>query len=241
MDSRLEMFGLVKEYCRQQMPASPFSLWIKDITCEALTHDSATLMVKTDLRKMIIEARYLDLIENAFQEVLGFPVKLTLTSEEATAEPAAPEAPLLQDPKPGGAPGGEYEYTFDTFIVGSSNKFAHAAALAVASNPASAYNPLFIHGGSGLGKTHLLCAICDEIGKNHPDYTILYVKSEDFTNELITSLSQNKMQEFRDKYRPADVLLMDDIQFIGGKVATEEEFFHTFNTLYQSGKQIVLT
>ncbi|MEG1850211.1 MAG: DnaA/Hda family protein, partial [Oscillospiraceae bacterium] len=213
MDSRLEMFGLVKEYCRQQMPASPFSLWIKDITCEALTHDSATLMVKTDLRKMIIEARYLDLIENAFQEVLGFPVKLTLTSEEATAEPAAPEAPLLQDPKPGGAPGGEYEYTFDTFIVGSSNKFAHAAALAVSQNPATAYNPLFIYGGSGLGKTHLLYAIQNEILKNFPDFKVVYLRGDEFTNELVDSIRNSKTDEFRNKYRYADVILLDDIQF----------------------------
>ncbi|MEG2144771.1 MAG: chromosomal replication initiator protein DnaA, partial [Oscillospiraceae bacterium] len=136
---------------------------------------------------------------------------------------------------------GEYSYTFDNFIVGSSNKFAHAASLAVAEAPAAAYNPLFIHGGSGLGKTHLLCAICNEIEKNNPASNILYVKSEGFTNELIDSLSKNKMAEFRDKYRPVDVLLMDDIQFIGGKDSTQEEFFHTFNTLYEAGKQIVVT
>ena len=238
MNSKLEMFELVKDYCRQQMPASPYSLWIKDIGCEALSHDSVTLSVQTDLRKTIIEARYLDLLENAFLEVLGFPVTITLVSDEASQD--NPDT-IVEDPKPGGAPGGEYEYTFDTFIVGSSNKFAHAASLAVATKPASAYNPLFIYGGSGLGKTHLLCAICDEIKKNHPDYNILYVKSEDFTNELISSLRSNTMTAFRDKYRPADVLLMDDVQFIGGKDSTEEEFFHTFNTLYLAGKQIVLT
>ena len=134
-----------------------------------------------------------------------------------------------------------YEYTFDTFIVGSSNKFAHAACLAVATNPSKAYNPLFLYGNSGLGKTHLLYAIGNEIKKNNPDMVICYIKGDDFTNELIESLRQAKMSEFRHKYRHADVLLVDDVQFIGGKESTQEEFFHTFNALHEARKQIVLT
>ena len=134
-----------------------------------------------------------------------------------------------------------YEYTFDTFIVGSSNKFAHAACLAVATNPANAYNPLFLYGNSGLGKTHLLYAIGNEIKKNSPEKTICYIKGDDFTNELIESLRMARMSEFRKKYRQADILLVDDVQFIGGKESTQEEFFHTFNALYDAHKQIVLT
>jgi chromosomal replication initiator protein len=135
----------------------------------------------------------------------------------------------------------EYEFSFDTYIVGSSNKFAHAAALAVAANPAGAYNPLFIYGHSGLGKTHLLYAISNDIKKSKPDLQTLYIKGDDFTNELIDSIRKNTTIDFHQKYREVDLLLVDDIQFIAGKDSTQEEFFHTFNTLYESRKQIVLT
>ena len=134
-----------------------------------------------------------------------------------------------------------YEYTFDTFIVGSSNKFAHAACLAVATNPSHAYNPLFLYGNSGLGKTHLLYAIGNEIKKNDPSKVICYIKGDDFTVELVESLRLAKMNEFRQKYRQADILLVDDVQFIGGKESTQEEFFHTFNELYLAKKQIVIS
>ena len=126
-------------------------------------------------------------------------------------------------------------------MVGNSNKLAHAAALAVAEHPAENYNPLFIHGESGLGKTHLLYAIAHTIHKNHPDYKIVYIRGEDFTNELIRDIRAGKNQEFRDKYRSADVFLMDDVQFIAGRDSTQEEMFHTFNTLYEDKKQIVFT
>ena len=136
---------------------------------------------------------------------------------------------------------GNYEYTFDTFIVGNSNHFAHAACKAVAQKSAGSYNPLFIHGPSGLGKTHLLRAIQHEFAKNFPGSNIIYVSSETFTNELITAIQQQAVSAFRDKYRRADLLLIDDIQFIAGKESTQEEFFHTFNELYQVGRQVVLT
>ena len=135
---------------------------------------------------------------------------------------------------------GSYALTFENFIVGSTNKFAHAAAQAVAANPSGAYNPLFIYGGSGLGKTHLLKAIQLEISRNQPQYNLVYVDGEKFTNEIINAIREGSTAEFHQKYRAADVLLVDDIQFIGGKESTQEEFFHTFNTLYQAGKQIVL-
>ncbi len=134
-----------------------------------------------------------------------------------------------------------FEYTFDNFIVGSSNKFAHAACLAVATFPAQSYNPLFVYGPSGLGKTHMLYAITNKLKDANPDVKVIYIKGEDFTNQMIDSLSRQAMKEFRDKYRSCDVLLIDDIQFIAGKVSTQEEFFHTFNALYENGKQIILT
>jgi len=133
------------------------------------------------------------------------------------------------------------QFTFDRFIVGPSNRFAHAAAIAVANKPAEAYNPLFIYGPSGLGKTHLLYAIAGEINMHHPDYNIVYIKGDQFTVELIQALQEGRNQEFRNKYRNADLFLVDDIQFIAGKDSTQEEFFHTFNNLYENHKQIVLT
>ena len=133
------------------------------------------------------------------------------------------------------------QFTFDKFVVGSSNRFAHAAAIAVANAPAETYNPLFIYGPSGLGKTHLLYAIASEVHKKHPSYNIVYIKGDQFTNELIAAVQEGRNIEFRSKYRGADLFLVDDIQFIAGKDSTQEEFFHTFNTLYESHRQIVLT
>lgn len=134
-----------------------------------------------------------------------------------------------------------YEYTFDTFIVGSSNRFAHAASVAVAENPGGAYNPLFIYGPSGMGKTHLLFAIQNAVLKKYPDKKVKYIKGDQFTNELIEAIGKGRQNEFHQKYRYIDVLMVDDVQFIGGKDQTQEEFFHTFNTLHQEHKQIVLT
>lgn len=132
------------------------------------------------------------------------------------------------------------ELTFDNFVVGDENKFAHAASIAVANNPAGAYNPFFIYGRSGLGKTHLLCAIANEIKKNRPDSTIMLVKGEEFMNEIIQAIKNSEQAEFRNKYRYVDVFLVDDIQFISGKVSTELEFFHTFEALYEAKKQIIV-
>ncbi|EJW95123.1 chromosomal replication initiation protein, partial [gut metagenome] len=152
--------------------------------------------------------------------------------------PAPFAGPHIQNPVSDGD--GRYDFTFENFIKGPSNQFAYAAAQAVASNPSGAYNPLFIYGQSGLGKTHLLKAIQIEIHKNHPDFNIVYVDCEVFTNEIITAIREGSTEQFRLKYREADVLLVDDIQFIAGKESTQEEFFHTFNTLHGAGKQIVL-
>ena len=205
--------------------------------------------------KKIVEEKYLGLLTKAFEQVVGFPVKVEILcdtpdkSEKKEFSPASVQtsapSPVLpaysQEEIDMNSQGGEYEYTFATFIVGSSNKFAQAACRAVAQNPANAYNPLFIYGGSGLGKTHLLYAISSEIKESRPNTNVIYVKGEEFTNELIAAIGAESTKEFHDKYRQADVLLVDDIQFIGGKESTQEEFFHTFNSLYQAGKQIVLT
>ncbi len=166
------------------------------------------------------------------------PSKTPAPAEEPTAkETAAPAAGQI----PSTLPPFNFEYTFDNFIVGSSNKFAHAACIAVADHPAQSYNPLFIYGPSGLGKTHLLYAITNELKHKNDRIKVIYIKGENFTNHMIESLSRQAMKEFRDMYRSCDVLLIDDIQFIAGKTSTQEEFFHTFNALYEEGKQIILT
>lgn len=149
--------------------------------------------------------------------------------DDATDE--APQISSTFDPR----------YRFDSFVVGGSNQFCHAAARAVAEGPANSYNPLFLYGGVGLGKTHLMHAIGQEIMEHHPDYRVLYIPTEQFVNELINSIRFDRMQQFRDRYRTIDVLLIDDIQFIANKERTQEEFFHTFNTLYTSQKQIILS
>ena len=248
MESFKEVFNLVQEFCRTQGGISDvaYKAWIAVIEPVKFEDSTAYLHVRTFFTKKIIEEKYLTLLHRAFEEVLGFKVRIELQCDDPQKSESTPETGnMLQgftkEQIESSTLGGEYDYTFDTFIVGSSNKFAHAASQAVAANPAKAYNPLFIYGGSGLGKTHLLYAICDEIKKNRPNTCIVYVKGEEFTNELIDAIGKKTTKEFHDKYRQADVLLMDDVQFIGGKESTQEEFFHTFNTLYESGKQIVLT
>lgn len=247
-----EVFEMVSEYCRGEISEVAHKVWIKDIDPIKLEGSTVFLGVKTDFKKKILEERYSKLLRTAFETVLGFEVNLEIVCEASASPPPKPAAPETTPPPAANTAkepilpaspieSGDYEYTFDTFIIGPSNKFAHAASLAVATNPASTYNPLFIYGASGLGKTHLLYAICNEIHKNVPSRHIIYVKGEEFTNELINAIQTNTTKEFHDKYRMCDVLLVDDIQFIGGKESTQEEFFHTFNTLYQAGRQIVLT
>ena len=177
-------------------------------------------------------------MKDAFKSVLGFDVDLKfVTPKEGGDEEGKEKKPKLDEKS---LPSGRYDFTFENFIKGPSTPFAYAAAQAVAANPSGAYNPLFIYGPSGLGKTHLLNAIQVEIKKNHPDFNIVYVDCEMFTNEIITAVKTATTEQFRDKYRKADVLLIDDIQFLAGKESTQEEFFHTFNTLHNDGRQIVI-
>ncbi len=185
-------------------------------------------------------------IENIFKEAPADAVEESSGNrpQDADADVSAflPDDTPKSDIRLGSTlPAFNFVYDFDNFIVGSSNKFAHAACLAVANFPAQSYNPLFIYGPSGLGKTHLLYAINNKLKEKNPDIKIIYIKGEDFTNQMIDSLAKQEIKNFRDKYRSCDVLLIDDIQFIAGKVATQEEFFHTFNALYENGKQIILT
>lgn len=232
MNSFNEVFAAVKDYCKERVVQATYDLFLKDIEPVSFDGTSAVLQVRSEFVKNTLEKRYLDLLSDAFRELLGFETEIKLVTP--APQPDLPESdqavPAL----------GAGTFTFDNFIVGSTNKFAHAAAQAVAANPSGAYNPLFIWGGSGLGKTHLLNAIKVEVTKNHPDFNIVYVDGEKFTNEIISAIHDNTTAEFHNKYRAADVLLVDDIQFIGGKESTQEEFFHTFNTLYNADKQIVL-
>lgn len=243
MQSFSEVWSGVCDYCSNLVSNTAMTTWIKSIEPVELKDDEAVLFVRSDFQRQIILSRYSEYLQDGFKQVLGFPVKLNIKTEEDKPSKYTPKADISvgnEDIEQTYAKA-EYEYTFDTFIVGNSNKFAHAASLAVATNPAMAYNPLFIYGASGLGKTHLLHAIQHEIFKNNPKAQIIYIKGEDFTNELVESIRQNTQIQFRNKYRQSDVLLVDDIQFVAGKESTQEEFFHTFNSLYESHKQIVLT
>lgn len=238
MDSFNDVLRAAKDYCKERLVDATYNLYIDGL--EPISFEGSgeiVLGVRNDFIGKIVSDRYLPLLGEAFKAVLGFEVSLQLVVPAAAPEPA--EEPAAGEKAPA-LPGGRYDLTFENFIKGSSNQFAYAAAQAVAANPSGAYNPLFIYGNSGLGKTHLLSAIQFEIHKTHPDFNIVYVDCEKFTNEIITAIRSGTTEQFRLKYRAADVLLIDDIQFIAGKESTQEEFFHTFNTLHASGKQIVL-
>ena len=216
-----------------------YNVWITCIEPRTIEDGEVVVFVHTNFQKKIVSEHYADKLKDAFENVLGIPLGLKIVSGE-DLEKTTPAAP---PPASGNLFDGstDQDYSFENFVVGSSNKFAHAASQAVASKPAGYYNPLFIYGGSGLGKTHLLYAICNEIRKNSPAANILFTKGEYMANELIEAIQKGQTMEFRAKYRQVDVLLIDDIQFISGKVSTQEEFFHTFDALHQANKQIVLT
>ena len=240
MESFTEAWNLICEYCKTRITEVAYTTWISRIVPVNLdfTQGVAILEVPNEFHLQTINRCYATLLKEAFEQVFGSGIEIRLCTPDQIERP---EEKSGQPAEPENKGGEDYEYTFDTFIVGSSNKFAHAASMAVATKPAVLYNPLFIYGNSGLGKTHLLYAIENEIQKRHPEMNIIYIKGEEFTNELIEAIRRGTTVEFRQKYRKADVLLVDDIQFIAGKDSTQDEFFHTFNTLYESKKQIVLT
>ena len=244
MNSFNEVFDMVKSYCLESANIGEvaFKLWINPLEPVKLEDNIAYFTVKSPFQKDIILKNYEKLLLTALSETLGFDVSIRIDVTEDAPDMIKPsqqgekQAELNKSLK-----SAEYEYTFDTFIVGRSNEFAYAACTAVAKNSGTTYNPLFIHGPSGLGKTHLLSAISHEIAKNDPSKNIIYVTGEIFANELIEAIKKGDTSEFHRKYRSADVLLVDDIHFIAGKESTQEEFFHTFNELHKVNKQIVLT
>ena len=218
------------------MSKPSYESFVKAMAPVALQGDVFVFAVPSRLAKEWVETRYASLIHGALQEVLARSVAIHLTVVEEA--PRAVAVPAIRAPE--GFPLSP-KYTFDTFVIGSGNRFAHAAAMAVAEAPARAYNPLFIYGGVGLGKTHLLQAIGHHVIHRKQLHRVAYISSEKFTNELINSIRDDRTLEFRTKYRNVDVLLIDDIQFLAGKERTQEEFFHTFNTLHEASRQIIIT
>lgn len=237
MDSLNDMWSAVCECAKEKynVNSEAFKLWFTPITLKSFDGQKAVLSINNNFLFPIIEKKYSELINNAFNEVIGFNVEIEFTLEQLTDEKVEQKA------NDSGASLRTLGDNFDNFVVGKSNNYAYAAAKKVAEDPGKSYNPLYIYGKSGLGKTHLLKAIENEMKSRNPDAKIIYITSENFTNDLVYHLRNKTMYEFREKYRNCDALLMDDIQFIAQKEQTEEEFFHTFNELTEYGKQIVMT
>ncbi len=229
------------EVIKTELTEVSFNTWLKSIEPITISDNRLILGAPNEFTKSILSARYLTLIKNAVKQVSGinYDINFLIPGEEISSGSREVQHKIQEtmiqksqlNPK----------YIFDTFVIGNSNKFAQAAALAVAEAPARAYNPLFIYGGVGLGKTHLMHAIGHYILGQNPSANVVYVSSEKFTNELINSIRDDRNTEFRNKYRNIDVLLIDDIQFIAGKERTQEEFFHTFNALHEDDKQIIIS
>lgn len=237
----MEMWQKTLGLLQNELTEISFNTWIKTIEPLSLNNNTINLAVPAEFNKGILESRYQTLIKNAIKQITfkEYSINFVVPSQENIEKYSNPtdstsnEEALVSVLNP--------KYTFDTFVIGNSNRFAHAAALAVAEAPAKAYNPLFIYGGVGLGKTHLMHAIGHFVLQQNSSLKVLYVSSEKFTNELINAIKDDKNEEFRSKYRNIDILLIDDIQFIAGKERTQEEFFHTFNALYEANKQIILS
>lgn len=214
-----------------------YESFVKAMAPVSLRDDVFVFAVPSRLAKEWVETRYAGMITGTLRDVLARNVSIQVTVSDTAAPPSPPPAPARLPDTVQLSP----KYTFDTFVIGSGNRFAHAAAMAVAESPARAYNPLFIYGGVGLGKTHLLQAIGHHVIHGKGLRRVAYVSSEKFTNELINSIRDDRTLEFRTRYRNVDVLLIDDIQFLAGKERTQEEFFHTFNTLHEASRQIIIT
>ena len=233
---------------KENVSSTSYDSWISLLRPIKFEDDKAFLYAQTNFQKQLIINKFRREIQNALTQVMGFEIEAVILSEEDVSKKVSTPRQIkdvedikIEEPEERPLMTLNQELTFDNFVVGDENKFAHAAALAVANNPAGAYNPFFIYGKSGLGKTHLLFAIANEIRTNNPDATIMIVKGEEFTNELIQAIQNGQQTQFRNKYRYVDVFLVDDVQFIGGKVSTEMEFFHTFEALYEAKKQIIVT
>lgn len=232
-----ELNTKAKELLKTEVTGISYSTWISNIEIFSVDDTTITIMAQNIVHKDMLESRYLSLLKNTFSFITHKNYDVKIICEEDMPKAEAPVIPTNTPNSSNLNP----KYTFNSFVVGNNNSFAHAAALAVAEAPATAYNPLFLYGGVGLGKTHLMHAIGNEILKNNKNANVLYVSSEKFTNQFINAIKDNKNEMFRNKYRNIDVLLIDDIQFIAGKERIQEEFFHTFNTLHDDGKQIIIS
>ena len=242
MDNINDLLIKAKDLLKNETTQITFDTWIQSLEIKSFNDNNVILIASTSFQKDILESRYLDLITNTFNFITNKKCNVVIKLENETQESVIPENNnVFVNNKTILNSGLNSKYTFDTFVVGNNNKFAQAAAMGVAENPGSKYNPFFIFGGVGLGKTHLMQAIGNEVLRNNPNASVLYISSENFTNQLINALKDQSMEKFREKYRNIDVLLIDDIQFIAGKKSTQEEFFNTFNALYNSQKQIILS
>ncbi len=228
MNSAIEVWETALPILSEKLHPTAMLAWFNDLKPISFNGNTLVLSTPNNVKKEVLESKFLGTISEVFRELFSSEIEVII---KTMAEPQTNQTKKSYSD----------DYTFANFVVGSSNKFAHAAAIAVSKNPAKTYNPLFIYGGSGLGKTHLLNAISTVIKNNDESSKIIYIKGEDFTNELVAAIGEGDVQSFRNKYRMADLLLVDDIQFVAGKERTQEEFFHTFNALYESNKQIVLT
>lgn len=243
METFNDLWQGVLAYCKERTSDIAFNLWLSPIEIISFNGKEVELQFSNAFKRDTVRNQYSSLINDAFEVICGFPVDVSFCCPEDFMTDDEKNQQDLEDFK-------NETFTFDNFIVGPSNKFAYTAAKAIAADPGGQiskgnslanYNPLFIYGNSGLGKTHILNAISYEVKRNYPDMKVVYIKSEEFLNEFMTCLANKTTDDFHEKYRNIDVFLVDDIQFIAGKTATEEEFFHTFNSLVDNGKQLVLT
>ena len=236
----------------QDLNQTSFNSWIKMMIPMKMENDTAYFCVATVFLKKLIDQKFKENVETALSDVMGFNVAVQIMTEEEVPPRFREMAQQKTDDFIADinheeiddevrAFNAQANLTFETFVTGKENEFAHAAALAIANNPAGAYNPFFLYGHSGLGKTHLINAIANKIRENHPDKVILYAKGDEFTSELIDAIKYNTQRQFKQKYRSADILLMDDVQFLSGRPSIQEEMFHTFDALYENGRQIILT
>ncbi|WP_068776480.1 chromosomal replication initiator protein DnaA [Paenibacillus sp. FJAT-26967] len=250
MDSHTtDSWQQVLSIIQKKLSKPSFDTWLKSTRATVFTDSAVVISAPNNFAKEWLESRYAKMISTTIYEYLGKQVEVKFINESDEKIPVSVQAATPEVTKTAAAPTQEEifhhmmnsRYTFDTFVIGAGNRFAHAASLAVAEAPAKAYNPLFLYGGVGLGKTHLMHAIGHYVLEHNPGARVLYISSEKFTNEFINAIRDNKGEGFRNKYRSIDVLLIDDIQFIAGKEQTQEEFFHTFNALHEEGKQIIIS
>lgn len=234
MNSLNDIWDKIIEILSHQLTATAINTWFSDCTPVDIEDSRLVLHTTSDFKRDIINSRFGETIKAALSDLFSCDFDLLILSGDEISDFAIKKKVDSSLPEMAG-------YTFDRFIVGNSNKFAHAAAIAVAENPGKTYNPLFIYGNSGLGKTHLLLAIGQQIHEHSPEKSIAYIKGDEFTNQLVKSIKDGTAEEFRQKYRNVDLFLVDDIQFIAGKQQTQNEFFHTFNNIFEAGHQIVIT